>query len=119
MSIQDCDEALERIYKLVNDGHSSAEHHVVINFGVAASRRGFCLENIGKNIQDFSIPDERGNQPRNCSIDQGLDQSHTMQCDLDLSKVNERLQAKGHACGISQDAGDYICNYTYYRNLQK
>ena len=70
MAIQDCDESLERIYKLVSDGHDRADHHVVINFGVNAGSRVFCLENIGKNYNNFCIPDERGNQPQNCPIDQ-------------------------------------------------
>ena len=59
-AIQDCDEALERIYARVQNC-SQAEHHVIVNFGVAASRRTMDLENIGKNINDFRLPDERGN----------------------------------------------------------
>jgi len=33
----------------------------VLNFGVAASRKEFSLECIGKNIKDFRFPDECGN----------------------------------------------------------
>ena len=61
VSIEDCDEALERIYANMHGCKSNAEHHVVINCGVADGRPGFDLENIGKNLKDFCIPDERGN----------------------------------------------------------
>ena len=98
--------------------HAQAEHHVIINFGVAASRSGFDLESIGKNVKNFCIPDEGGNQPMNECIDGALDISHKLECDLDLASVSQRLEAKGYPCKVSQDAGDYICNYTYYRNLQ-
>ena len=30
----------------------------------------------------------------------------------------EVLKSKGHAVACSEDAGDYICNYTYYKSLQ-
>ena len=52
-------------------------------------------------------------------IDGDKEITHVIQCDLNLEEVKERLVAKGHVCGISQDAGEYICNYTYYRNLER
>ena len=63
VSIGKCDEALERIYSRMQDCHLRAEHHVILNCGVAASRPGFDLENVGKNFKNFGIPDEEGNQP--------------------------------------------------------
>ena len=61
VTIQECDIALDRIFAMVAEKRTQADHHVVINFGVAANRGSFCLENIGKNIADFIIPDEGGN----------------------------------------------------------
>ena len=119
VSIQDCDNALERIYEKVAQCQDRAEHHVVINFGVAASRRVFSLESIGKNIADFRIPDESGAQPRNQCINQALDISHTITCDLDLNILNQSLVSKGYPCEVSNSAGEYICNYAYYCNLQR
>ena len=61
MSIEKVNEALERIYARMQDCHMRAEHHVIINCGVAAHRPSFDLENIGRNFMNFSIPDMAGN----------------------------------------------------------
>ena len=63
--MDECNDGLERMYDLISQNHSQADHHVVINFGVAAHRLAFDLEQVGRNICDFRIPDERGNQPLN------------------------------------------------------
>lgn len=71
VSIQDCDETLDQIYAKVkrNLSRNQGSKHIVINFGVAASRKEFSLETIGKNIKDFRVPDERGNQPLKTPIE--------------------------------------------------
>ena len=63
VSTQDCDICLDQIYAQINKNRKANKggKHVVINYGVAASRQDLCLEVIGKNIKDFRIPDERGN----------------------------------------------------------
>ena len=38
---------------------------LVLHFGVYVGCGAFHLENYGKNIKDFGIPDERGNNPKN------------------------------------------------------
>ena len=119
VSIEECDAAMERIYAKVREVLDEAEHHVVLNFGVATSRRTFDLEDTGRNIADFRIPDEGGNQPLNQCIDTTKTIEHTMLCALNLAKVSESMRSMRYPCAISSDAGEYICNYTYYRNLQR
>ena len=59
VSIQECDKALERVYGRMQECQTGGpEHHVIVNCGVAAHRPGFDLENIGRNIANFCIPDE-------------------------------------------------------------
>ena len=59
VSTQHCEEAL----KLINDDlekDKEVEEFVIVNLGVAASRKQICLETRAKNICDFGIPDELG-----------------------------------------------------------
>ena len=117
VTMTDCDTATSRIYQLVKDNLGKADHHVVLNFGVAAGRPCFNLESTGKNIANFGIPDMGGNQPRNAQIDKNEDLTHSKRSGFLLPMMSQKLKAKGHECSVSMDAGDYICNYAYYRNL--
>ena len=63
VAIQDCDQTVERIYNMVAQQHGDADRHIIINFGVAASRSCYSLEGRGKNWMHFGCPDERGQAP--------------------------------------------------------
>ena len=84
MAIQDCDDALSGLYNMVKECHGAADHHVIINFGVHDGSTQFKLENLGRNIKNFGVPDERGNQPRNETINCEQENSHVINCALDL-----------------------------------
>ena len=71
----------------------------------------------GKNIKDFRIPDDKGDQPQNQAIEEGLAQTYVRCSSLKLSETCEVLKQKGHRVGCSDDAGEYICNYMYYKGL--
>ena len=62
-AIQDCDEAIQRIYTVVQDNHGEPDRHIIIHFGVYDGSTRFALETLGKNIKNFGIPDERGACP--------------------------------------------------------
>ena len=120
VSIEDCETSLSKIYQVVNQNiaQNKGRKHIVINFGVAAARKLFSLEMCGKNIQDFRCKDERGNQPLNLPIDSQCAVDFVRKTTLDLEKVRDGLKAAGHtAVECSQNAGEFICNYMYYRNL--
>ena len=36
VAMQDCDEAVNRIYQMVSEQHGEADRHIIINFGVSA-----------------------------------------------------------------------------------
>ena len=120
VSIQDCDVAIESIYKkiAISAKENPEDRHIVMNLGVAARRPMFCLEAIGKNIKDFRFPDERGNQPLNEPIRASDTTDFKIECSLDLDKACTTLITKGHNVQKSHDAGEYICNYTYFRSLE-
>jgi pyrrolidone-carboxylate peptidase len=68
VSIEHCDEALNDIYRQVNEILSIESNQnkkvLVIHFGVYKGCGSFQLEMQGRNIKNFGIPDENGNQPR-------------------------------------------------------
>ena len=82
VSCEDCDSTLDQIYKQLN----TSDKHIVLNFGVAAGRKEFSLETIGKNIKDFRCPDERGNLFKNETIESGK-LTKTRETSLDLVKA--------------------------------
>ena len=79
VSCEDCEIALDQIYALVkqNLARNHGSRHIVLNFGVAASRKEFSLEVIGKNIKDFRVQDERGNVFKNLPIETNYELTHT------------------------------------------
>ena len=53
-------EAYSKIEEMIKEG-AQGKKFLVLNFGVAAGRSKFSLEDRGKNIADFRCMDERGN----------------------------------------------------------
>ena len=90
---------------------------MIVHFGVAAGRPDFCLEHKAKNIMDFRCPDERGNTPIGQLI---CDKSgDCLETSLKIDDVCQSLKAGGHQkTRKSNNAGEYICNYMFYRALQ-
>ena len=116
VSVEHCDEALSKIKAMIS-AHPG-QKHMVVNFGVAASRRCFSLESVGRNIKDFRCPDENGNKFCNEKIDPECELDCKVKTELDLETVCKELSARGHKVEVSCDAGEYICNYMFYRNLE-
>ena len=120
MAVEDCDQALFEIYGKVkkNLAQGKGSKHMVVNFGVAAGRTMISLETLGKNIKDFRVADERGNKFAQLPIDPGFDKDQKISCSsLNLAAVCD-LMKKTHPVELSTNAGEYICNYMYYKNLK-
>jgi len=90
---------------------------VVLHFGVYQGCGAFRLECQGKNIKNFRIPDERGNQPRDLQIAEAMELNHCLKTRFDLSHIQSLMVKQGHTAVISESAGEYICNYTYFNSL--
>ena len=119
VSCEDCDVALDRIYAKVqkNLQRSNGTRHIILNFGVAASRHEFSLECRAKNIKDFRFPDERGNVFKSQPIE-GDDTSQVKFTTINLETICKTLSSK-HKVSVSDNAGEYICNYMLYKHLQR
>ena len=114
VSMEDCEDSLQQIRQKIEASDSS--HHLILNMGVAAGRKNICLERIARNIADFRIPDMRGNKPRNQPICKDLSVDDCCMTTLELENAIDSLN-DDKIC-ISDDAGEYICNYMFYRALE-
>ncbi len=126
VSIEHCDEALAEIYGKINalieqnekEQSEYDNHYVVLHMGVYQRSGQFNVEVQGKNIKNFGIPDENGNQPRDQCIWEDKEKGHFIQTRFDIDSFVKNLKTKGHKVGKSLSAGDYICNYTYFCSLK-
>jgi pyroglutamyl-peptidase len=104
------------------DGHAKAQSPTVIllHFGVDSSALRFELELQACNEANFSCPDQAGYRPVHCALDSDarLSLSHRRKTKLPIGKLAASLRMAGHDCGVSTDAGRYVCNYVYYNSLR-
>lgn len=88
---------------------------VLLHFGVADMAAEYRLESRAYNCADFRVPDERGWCPRMEEIEPGQGLGTWVGSRLPLGIVCEQLAARGHKTVVSEDAGRFVCNWTYYR----
>lgn len=91
------------------------EPFVVVLSGLADGRDKICLERFALNVRQFRIPDNSGHQWDEEHIHEGAPDA--LRTKSKLRELNEHLNKKGFACDISNHAGSYVCNETYYRSL--
>jgi pyroglutamyl-peptidase len=89
---------------------------VFLHLGVHASSKEFNLEQVGYNLANFSIPDERGWVAKDEIIDSEEDAS--LNTALPLEKMLSSLMGVNTKAQISMDPGRYICNYVYFHSLR-
>jgi pyroglutamyl-peptidase len=80
---------------------------VVVQFGLAASCRGFRLERVGRNGFSNAAPDNHGVRPGDGPICAG---PPLLASTLPLEAIHDVLSAAGLPVGWSDDAGGYLCN---------
>ena len=89
----------------------------IIMFGQYGGTIEIRVEERAKNILDFRIPDNGGNFPHNIPIIDGG--SEYLESSFDTHKITEYLINKGFNTRNSDDAGTFICNFSYYYVLSK
>jgi pyroglutamyl-peptidase len=90
---------------------------LVIALGQSAQAFAVRLEDIALNIDDFSQPDNAGNQPKNQWIVPGAPLAYRSTAPIPrlLARLAERKTAHEH----SFHAGTYVCNHLYYGLLHR
>lgn len=87
----------------------------IVLSGLADSRDKICLERFALNVRHFRIPDNSGHKWDEEHIHEGAPDA--LRTRLPLRDIYSHLDAAGFACDISNHAGTYVCNETYYRSL--
>ncbi|WP_025729759.1 pyroglutamyl-peptidase I [Atopobacter phocae] len=88
---------------------------VVLAIGQAGGRFGLTPERVAINQDDAVIPDNKGNQP----IDQTIqpDGAPAYFSQLPIKAMVEAIKAEGLPASVSNTAGTYVCNHVMYQLL--
>lgn len=84
----------------------------VVCLGQAGGRTAVSVERVAINVDDFSIPDNDGAQPRDQAI--VPDGPDAYLSTLPIRAMAEAVTAAGVPCQISNTAGTYVCNHVMY-----
>ncbi|KAL3674006.1 hypothetical protein V7S43_001690 [Phytophthora oleae] len=112
VSAESCAEELSQMYARAEQRGRPC---IFLHFGVSAISRNIKLEQVGYNVADFRIPDERGYVAMNEVIHEG--EPSDISTKLPLEEMLAALQAVHPRVDLSVDPGRYICNFVYYRSL--
>ena len=84
----------------------------VFLLGEAAGRSTVTPEFRGKNLREARIPDNAGYMPAGEKILSGGPEE--VFCRFPVQEIVERMQAEGYVIAVSEDAGSFVCNDTFY-----
>ena len=80
--------------------------------GEAAGRTAVTPERRGRNVRNARIPDNEGNKPEGEKIlADGPEEYLTV---FPVDAIVEEMKAEGYGIEVSEDAGTYVCNDTFY-----
>jgi pyroglutamyl-peptidase len=85
---------------------------IVILLGEAGGRYRINPERVAINVDDFRIPDNAGNQPRDEPIVEGGPVGFFST--LPIRAITDRINKAGIPAAISNSAGAYLCNRLFY-----
>ena len=97
-----------------SEEHISESTSLVIHFGVSVKSRAIQLERIGRRVVGSSL-DVDGKCYHRKTVDGELD---SIQTALDLHLLQQELLEKGYLCEVSDNAGDYLCNFILFNSLK-
>ena len=83
--------------------------------GVATTQSTVRLERFALNIDDSTVPDAAGTLRQSRII--APDRPHAMTTPIDLDRLRAALMHASVIAEISNHAGTYVCNHTYYSAL--
>jgi pyroglutamyl-peptidase len=87
---------------------------IVLMFGVAGRRHQLCIETRARNAVSLLFPDAGGHRPRHGVIK--LRGPAALTGNAPFARL---AGAAGTKARLSRDAGNYLCNYVYWRALEQ
>jgi pyroglutamyl-peptidase len=90
---------------------------IVLVFGLAARRRHVCIETRARNAVSVLLPDASGHRPSHGVIKLGG--PHALTGRAPFAQLVGAVRARKVPVRLSRDAGQYLCNYIYWRALER
>ena len=84
----------------------------VFLLGEAGGRNTVTPERRGRNLRDARIPDNAGNKPEQEKILPDAPEEYLSV--FPLEEIIARMRAEGYGIALSEDAGTYVCNDTFF-----
>ena len=106
----------EAVEVLLAELIESSRPDFALFFGQAPGRNRIMLERIATNLRDLSVPDVRGRQPRGEPVVAGGPDAYRATLP-DMDGMVAALNAAGIPAGLSNHAGNHLCNQTLYLGL--
>lgn len=88
---------------------------LVLNTGLANGRSMLALERVAINVMDFPMPDNDGRQPADEPVVE--DGPAAYFATLPIKATLAAWRAQGLPGYVSNSAGTYVCNQTFYHSL--
>lgn len=104
-------------FDMLNDAINEHMPDFILMLGLSLQAPCFRLERVAQNRVSTSNKDICGFSPENTRILQ--DAADSFETNVNLPKLAEHLIAYDFDLEISKDAGDYLCNYLYFRTLHE
>jgi pyroglutamyl-peptidase len=94
---------------------AEADADAVLIVGVAGESDAFRVESVARNRVGPERVDAAGDRSAAASVSAGGPDTIVAACDT--GPIIKAISREGLACRLSEDAGDYLCNHTFYRAL--
>jgi pyroglutamyl-peptidase len=88
----------------------------MLHFGLAARRSAISVETRAVNRLGLMHPDAVGHLPKTRSV-LSNGEAFSLKARVPTSRLHAALRQAGIASALSIDAGDYVCNQTFYLSL--
>ena len=112
-------EAFEKMRATMSqDAEDERAHCVALHFGVDAGATCFRVEAVGHNSADFRVPDEKGWAPRDEKIWEAEELGAAAYTHVPVRELVRALQADFDV-EVSNDAGRFVCNFTFVESLHR
>jgi pyroglutamyl-peptidase len=89
---------------------------IILMFGLAGSRRHVCIETRARNAVSLLFPDASGYRPERGVIVHG---GQALRGRAPFADLLAALRDSAIPDRLSRDAGRYLCNYAYWRALDR
>jgi pyroglutamyl-peptidase len=89
---------------------------MILHFGLAGRRHKISIETRALNRMNMLHPDAAGRWPESLAVLEGRS-AFIKKALIPVRKLDAALHKAGIASELSIDAGDYVCNQTFYLSL--